>query len=335
MKQTRPLAPARAPLIAALVAPLVIAGTLLPALSHAQQAWPSRSVRMVVGFPPGSAADVVARLAVPRIAEGLGQPVIVDNRAGASSNIGTEAVVRAAPDGYTILLSSVANTINASLVKGLAFDFLKDLAPVAGMATSPNLLVAHPSLNVKTVQELVAVAKSKPEGVLYGSSGNGTAPHLSGELFNLMAGTKLVHVPYKGSPAAVTDLLAGRVLVMFSPISSVLQHIKAGSVRALASTGAQRAGAAPDLPTVAEAGLPGYETSLWFGVHVPAATPREVIERLNREAARALGNAELRALLAAQGFDPMSGSAAQFGSYVRQDAEKWAKVVQASGAKVD
>lgn len=314
---------------------VAVAGVLFPALSHAQQPWPSRPVRMVVGFPPGSAADVVARLAAPRIAEGLGQQLIVDNRAGASSNIGTEAVVRAAPDGYTILLSSVANTINASLVKGLAFDFLKDLAPVAGLATSPNLLVAHPSLNVKSVQELIAAAKSKPEGVLYGSSGNGTSPHLSGELFNLMAGTKLVHVPYKGSPAAVTDLLAGRVLVMFSPISSVLQHVKAGSVRALASTGAQRAGAAPDLPTVAEAGLPGYETSLWFGLHAPAALPREIVERLNREAARALGNTELRAQLAAQGFDPMAGSAAQFGTYVRQDTEKWAKVVQASGAKVD
>ena len=304
-------------------------------LAQAQGAYPARPLKLVLGFPPGSAADVVARLFAPRLADGLGQPVVVENRPGAGSNIATEAAARSPADGYTLLLGSVANTINATLSRGLSFDFARDFAPASGVATLPNLLVVHPSVPAKTVQELVNAAKSKPEGLMYGSSGNGTAPHLSGELFNLMAGVKMVHVPYKGSPQAVTDLLAGRVLVMFSPASTVLQHIRAGGLRALASTGLARTGAAPELPTVAESGLAGFETSVWFGLVAPVATPADILDRLNRDSQRALALPELRAQFAAQGVDPMGGSREQLAAYIRQEIDKWAKVIQASGAKID
>jgi tripartite-type tricarboxylate transporter receptor subunit TctC len=300
-----------------------------------QAPYPNKPVKLVLGFTPGSAADVVARLLAPKLADGLGQQVIVENKPGAGSNIAAESVVRSPADGYTLFLGSVANTINASLSKGLSFDFSKDLAPVAGVATLPNLLVVHPSVSARTVPELIAAAKAKPEGMMFGSSGNGTSPHLSGELFNLMAGVRLVHVPYKGSPQAVTDLLAGRVQVMFSPVSTVLQHVKAGTLKGIASTGLERASATPELPTIAESGLPGFETSVWFGLLAPAATPREIIERLSRETARVLAGADIKTQFAVQGIDTMSATPEQFADYVRQETAKWARVVQASGAKVD
>jgi tripartite-type tricarboxylate transporter receptor subunit TctC len=298
-------------------------------------AYPAKPVKLLIGFPPGSAADVVARIVSPRMGEGLGQPVVPENRPGAGSSIAAEAVVRSPADGYTLLLGSVANAINASLNKGLTFDFIKDLAPVAGLATLPNLLVVHPSLAARSVAELVAAAKANPGGILYGSSGNGTSPHLSGELFNLMADVKLVHIPYKGSPQAVTDLLAGRVQVMFSPASTVLAHIKAGKLRALASTGLQRATAAPNLPTVSESGLPGFDTSIWFGLFAPAATPREVIDRLARETARVIAAPDVRAQLATQGVDPLAKTPEQLGEYARDETDKWGQVVRNSGARID
>jgi len=307
-----------------------------PALSTSSgQAYPVKAVKLLIGFPPGSAADVVARIVTPRLGEHLGQPVVAENRAGAGSSIAAEAVVRAPADGYTLLLGSVANAISASLNKDITFDFVKDLAPVAGLATLPNLLVVHPSLPVRSVRELVAAAKANPGALLYASSGNGTSPHLSGELFNLMADVKLVHIPYKGSPQAVTDLLAGRVQVMFSPASTVLAHIKAGKLRALASTGAQRTAVAPDLPTVSESGLPGFETSIWFGLFAPAATPREVIDRIARETARVIGAPDIRAQLATQGVDPLPKTPEQLGEYVREETDKWGQVVRNSGARVD
>ena len=310
---------------------LALAGTC----AQAQGAYPNKPVKLVLGFPPGSAADVVARLLAPRLGENLGQPVVVENRPGAGSNIAGEAVARSPADGYTLLLGSVANAINATLSRNLSFDFARDFAPVSGVATLPNLLVVHPSVPAKSVQELIVAAKAKPGDLMYGSSGNGTAPHLSGELFNLMAGVKLVHVPYKGSPQAVTDLLAGRVLVMFSPASTVLQHIRAGNLRALASTGLARTGAAPELPTVAESGLAGFETSVWFGLVAPLGTPVEVLDRLNRDTQRALAAPELKSQFAAQGVDAMGGSREQLAAYIRQEIDKWARVIQASGAKID
>jgi tripartite-type tricarboxylate transporter receptor subunit TctC len=314
---------------------VALASLVAPDAVQAQGAYPNRPVKLVVGFPPGSAADVVARIVSARLGDSLGQPVVVENKPGAGSNIATESVARAPADGYTLFMGTVANTINASLSKNLNFDFARDLVPVAGLASVPNLLVVHPSLAVRSVQELIAAAKARPGEILYGSSGNGTSPHLSGELFNLMAGVKLGHVPYKGSPQAMTDLLAGRVLVMFSPASTALPHIKASTLRAIASSGTQRTAAAPDLPTISESGLPGFETSVWFGLVAPAGTPREIVERLNREAVRALAAPELKSQFAAQGIDTMGGTPEQFAAYIREETGKWARVVQASGAKID
>ena len=299
------------------------------------QSWPSKPRRIVVGFPPGASADVAARLVAAKMSESLGQTVLIENKPGAGSNIATESVVRAPADGYTLLLGTIANTINASLSKNLPFDFGRDLAPVASLASLPNLLVVTPSLGVSTVQELVAAAKRKPGEILYGSSGNGTGPHLSGELFNLMAGVKLTHVPYKGSPQAMTDLLGGRVQAMFAPASTALPHIKAGTLKVLAVSSAKRTGASPELPTIAESGLPGFETSVWFGLLAPAGTPRDIIERLNREANRALADPAVKTQFAAQGIDGMGGTAEQFAAYIKDETAKWARVVQASGAKID
>ena len=299
------------------------------------QSWPSKPLRIVVGFPPGASADVAARLVAAKMSESLGQSVLIENKPGAGSNIATESVVRAPADGYTLLLGTIANTINASLSKNLPFDFGRDLAPVASLASLPNLLVVTPSLGVSTVQELVAAAKRKPGEILYGSSGNGTGPHLSGELFNLMAGVKLTHVPYKGSPQAMTDLLGGRVQAMFAPASTALPHIKAGTLKVLAVSSAKRTGASPELPTIAESGLPGFETAVWFGLLAPAGTPRDIIERLNREANRALADPAVKTQFAAQGIDGMGGTAEQFAAYIKDETAKWARVVQASGAKID
>ena len=308
----------------------------LAASASAQpQSWPSKPLRIVVGFPPGASADVAARLVAAKMSESLGQSVLIENKPGAGSNIATESVVRAPADGYTLLLGTIANTINASLSKNLSFDFGKDLAPVTSLASLPNLLVVNPSLGVSTVQELVATAKRKPGEILYGSSGNGTGPHLSGELFNLMAGVKLTHVPYKGSPQAMTDLLGGRVQAMFAPASTALPHIKAGTLKALAVSSAKRTGSSPELPTIAESGLPGFETSVWFGLLAPTGTPRDIIERLNREANRAIADPAVKTQFAAQGIDGMGGTAEQFAAYIKDETAKWARVVQASGAKID
>jgi tripartite-type tricarboxylate transporter receptor subunit TctC len=313
-----------------LLSALAVAGT-----AAAQSAYPAKPVRVVIGFPPASAADIVARVVGAKTGEGLGQQVLIENRPGASSNIATEAVVRAPADGYTLLMGTIANTINSSLYSKLPFDFARDFAPIAAIASVPNVLVVHPSLPVRSIQEFIRFAKAKPGEILYGSSGNGTGPHLSGELFNLMAGVKLVHIPYKGSPQAVTDLLGGRVMAMFSPASTALPHIKAGTLRALGVSSARRTAIAPDLPTIAESGLAGFETSVWFGLLAPAGTPRDIIERLNREVARALADADVQRQFATQGIDALGGTPDQFAAYIREETAKWARVVQASGAKID
>jgi len=313
-----------------------VAGAFLyAAIASAQTSYPVKPVRIIIGFPPASAADIVGRVVAAKMSDGLGQQLVIENRPGASSNIATEAVVRAPADGYTLFMGTIANTINASLYSKLPFDFASDLAPIAAVASVPNLLVVHPSLPVRSVQDLINVAKAKPGEILYGSSGNGTGPHLSGELFNLMAHVKLVHIPYKGSPQAMTDLLGGRVMAMFSPASTALPHIKAGTLRALAASSARRTSVAPDLPTVAESGLPGFETSVWFGLLAPAATPRDIIERLNKEVARAIGDGEVKKQFATQGIDAMGGTPEHFATYIREETAKWARVVQVSGARLD
>jgi tripartite-type tricarboxylate transporter receptor subunit TctC len=261
----------------------------------------------------------------------LGQQFIVEDRPGGGSNIATEYVARASKDGYVLFFGTVANTINTTLSKNLPFDFAKDFAPIALTVALPNILVVHPSIGVDSVADLIRLAKSKPEQIFFGSSGVGTSPHLSGELFNEMAGLKLVHVPYPGSAQAVTDLLAGRVQVMFSPASTVLPHVADGKLKALASTQLKRTTAAPDLPTMTEAGLAGFDTSVWFGLLAPSGTPPEVVAKLNHAVNDALSAGEVPALLKAQGMEPLGGTPEAFARTIASETEKWARVINAAG----
>jgi tripartite-type tricarboxylate transporter receptor subunit TctC len=301
--------------------------------AQGQAAWPARPVRILVGFPPGTTGDILARIAAPRMSEHLGQPVLVENRPGAGSSIAAEAVAKSAPDGYTLLLSTIANAINPSLYT-LGFDFSRDLAAVALLADVPGLLAAHPSAP-PSVPALISAAKANPGRISFASSGNGTVTHLWGEMLNAGAGIKLVHVPYKGSSQAVTDLLGGNVALLFTPASTVMPHVAAGKLAALAVIGRGRLAALPDVPTMTELGLAGFESGLWFGLNVPAGTPSAVIERLNAEVRRAFGLAEVKAQLAAQGIDAVPGSADAFAAFIRQETDKWARVVRESGAKTD
>ena len=295
--------------------------------------YPSRPVRIVVGFGPGSAADLTARVVAQRLSRTMGQQFIVENKPGGGSTVAADQVVRGSKDGYTLFMGTVANVINGVMQPNLAFDFSRDLAPIVYATSSPNILVVHPSTGVNNVKELIAVLKAKPEQVFYGSSGVGTSPHLSGELFNMMAGTKMVHVPYSGSAQAVTDLLAGRTQVMFSPASTVLQYVESGQLKALASSERTRASAAPDLPTVAEAGLPGFDTSVWFGFMGPTGLSQEVIEKLSRAIDEALGNDEVTKPLRAAGLDIKGGTPEAFGAFIASETTKWNGVVTAAGLR--
>ena len=305
----------------------------LAATAAAEGDYPSRPVRIVVGFGPGSAADLTARVVAQRLSRTMGQQFIVENKPGGGSTVAADQVVRGSKDGYTLFMGTVANVINGVMQPNLAFDFSRDLAPIVFATSSPNILVAHPSIGVNNVKELIGLLKAKPEQVFYGSSGVGTSPHLSGELFNMMAGTKMVHVPYSGSAQAVTDLLAGRTQVMFSPASTVLQYVESGQLKALASSERTRASAAPDLPTVAEAGLPGFDTSVWFGFMGPTGLSREVIEKLCRAIDEALGNDEVTKPLRAAGLDIKGGTPEAFGAFIASETTKWNGVVTAAGLR--
>lgn len=305
------------------------------ALAQGPAGYPAKPVRVIVGFPPGSAADITARLIGPKLGESLGQQIVVDNRPGAASNIAAELAAKAPADGHVVFLGTVANTINATLYSRLPFDFVRDFAPVVLASSAANILVVHPSLPARSVGELVKLAQSRPGQLNFASSGSGTTPHLSGELFKSMARINIVHIPYKGSPPAVTDLLAGQVALMFSPASTVLPHVASGRLRALAVTTASRLAALPDLPTVAESGLARYETVTWFGFVVPAATPRAIVTRLNAEIVKVLGQPELRRQFAAQGIDIVGGTPEEFAAYIRREIEKWARVIKESGARAE
>jgi tripartite-type tricarboxylate transporter receptor subunit TctC len=300
------------------------------ALTAAQaQDYPSRPVRLIVGFAPGAGADVSARLLAPGMSKALGQQVVVENRPGAGSNIAAEQVVRAPKDGYTLLMGTVANVINAA-IRPLPFDFARDLTPVVLAAEAPNILVVNPSVGVKTVPELIALAKAKPGELTFGSSGVGTSPHVSGELFNIMAGVKILPVPYQGSAQAMTDLLGGRISMTFSPASTAISHIRAGTITALASTTRKRPAIAPDLPTIDEAGLPGFETAVWFGLNAPAGTPRDIIEKLAGAANEALKAPEVASALQTQGIEPIGGAPEDYGRYIADETKKWAAVAKAA-----
>jgi tripartite-type tricarboxylate transporter receptor subunit TctC len=311
----------------------IIAASLVAfaAPAVAQDAYPSRPVRIVVGFGAGAAADSTARIVAQKLGQLLGQQFIVENKPGAGSNIGTEFVSQAPKDGYTLLMGTVANTINTTLQPQTRFDFVRDFAPITPLVVLSNILVVHPDVAAKSVPELIALAKAKPDSLSFASSGVGTSPHLSGELFNQMAGVKLVHVPYPGSGQAVTDLLANRVQVMFSPAPTVLQHVEKGSLRALASSQLKRTAAAPQLPTMDEAALKGFDTGLWFGLLAPAGTPKDVIDKLSKATNEALKSPDVVEALSKQGMDVLGGSPEQFSKLIASETEKWGKVVKASG----
>jgi tripartite-type tricarboxylate transporter receptor subunit TctC len=295
--------------------------------------YPARPIRVVVGFSAGSGADISARVVGQRMGQILGQQIVVENKTGAGSSLAAELVARAPKDGYTLLMATIANVINAVVNPNLSFDFRKDFTPVVRLTTTPNILVVHPSVGVKSVRELIDLAKAKPDELSFASSGVATGTHLAAELFKVMTGVKMVHVPYAGSPQAVTDLLAGRVQVFFSPASTVLQHVREGKLVALASTEAKRAAMAPDLPTMAEAGLPGFETGLWFGLVAPAGTPKEIVDKLARAGNEALKSDEVGKALAPQGIDLVGGSPEEFARYLDGEMKRWATVAEAAGLK--
>jgi tripartite-type tricarboxylate transporter receptor subunit TctC len=298
------------------------------------QEYPNRPVRWVVGFPPGGPTDIVARLMGQWLQERLGQPFVIENRPGAGGNIATQAVLNAQPDGYTLLMASHANAINATLYQKLTFNFLTDNAPVAGLVRVPNVLEVHPSLPIRTVTDFIAHAKTAPGKISYASAGNGTSAHLAAELFKAMTGVDLQHVPYRGSAPALTDMLAGTVSVMFDSMASSIEHIRAGTLRAIAVTTAARADALPDLPTVAET-VPGYDMTGWFGVIAPKGTPAAIVARLNREINLGLADARMKARFAEFGANTIVASPQEFAAYLAAETDNWAKAVKFSGARVD
>jgi tripartite-type tricarboxylate transporter receptor subunit TctC len=298
------------------------------------QTYPTRPVRLIIGYPPGGSADITARLLGQWLSERLGQPFVIESRPGASTNIATEAVVRAPPDGYTLLLVAPANAINATLYEKLNFNFISDIAPVAGIIRFPNVMVVNPSVPAKTVPEFIAYAKANPGRLNMASSGNGSTIHVSGELFKMMTGVNMIHVPYRGGAPALTDMISGQVQVMFDNVPTSIEFIRAGKLRALAVTTATRSEVLPDLPTVADF-VPGYEASAWYGVGVPKGTPDDIIGKLNKEINAILAEPKAKARLADLGASLLAGSPADFGKLVADETEKWGKVVKFSGAKPD
>ena len=308
-----------------------VACAWLACSAHAQS-FPSKPIRFLVGAPPGGGADFVARTLSPRLTESLGQTIVVENRAGANGVVASELLARAAPDGYTIKINIIGDAINPSLMK-LNFDCLKDFAFITLAAESQNLLVAHPSFPATTVKALLVLSKKQPGAIAYGSQGIGSSGHLAGELFQLMTGTRWTHVPYKGGAQALVDLIGGQISVSFGNIPTVIQQVRAGKLRAIAATGAQRSNAVPDIPTVEEGGVPGFQVSNWFGISARAGTPPEVIARLHADIARALKSPEIRTAFSNAGADPGDMTPEQFAAFFQNEYAKWAKVVRAAGIK--
>jgi tripartite-type tricarboxylate transporter receptor subunit TctC len=298
------------------------------------QTYPTRPVRILVGFTAGGNFDIVARLMGQWLSEQLHQPVIVENRPGASSNLATEAVIRAPADGYTLLLGGTVNAINATLYEKLSFNFIRDVAPVSGVVRFPNVMTVSASFPAKTVPEFIAYAKANPGKINHGSSGNGTTQHLAGELFKMMTGVNFIHVPYRGAPQAITDLLSGLVQVLFEPLPASIQYIKSGRLRALAVTTATRSEALPDLPAMGEF-VPGYEASGWIGVCAPKNTSIEIIEKLNKAINAGLADPKMKARFADLGATTLAGSSAAFGKLIAEETEKWGKLIRAANIKPD
>jgi len=315
---------------------LAAGAAALPAVSRiaGAQAYPTHPVRIIVGAAPSGTFDIMARLIGQWLSERLGQPFIIENRPGAGSNIGTEAVVRAPADGYTLLLVGVPNSINATLYDRLNFNFIRDIAPVAGIDREPHVMVVNPSVPAKTVREFIAYAKANPGKISMASAGNGTPSHVSGELFKMMTGVNMVHVPYRGGGPALVDLLSGQVQVMFPTMSSSIEYVRAGKLGALAVTSATPSEALPQIPTVSDF-VPGFEATFWTGIGAPKNTPTDVVDKLNKEINAGLADPRMQARLADLGATAFAGSPADFGEFIAAETEKWAKVVKFSGAKAD
>jgi len=315
---------------------LAAGAAALPAVSGVARAqtYPSRPVRWILSAPPGGALDIVARLMGQWLSERLGQPFVIENRTGGGGNIATEAVVRAPPDGYTLLMVTMVHAVNATLYDRLNFNFIRDIAPVAPISREPNVMVVNPSVPTKTVSEFIAYAKANPGKINMASSGNGTSPHMGGELFKAMTGVDVVHVPYRGGAPALTDLIGGQVQVMFAFISSSIEYIRAGKLRALAVTTTTRSPALPDVPVVGDF-VPGYEASSWIGLGVPKNTPTEIVDKLNREINAGIADPKIRARLADLGSTVFPGSPADFGKHIADETEKWGKVIRAANLKPD
>lgn len=314
--------------------PAAFLSTALFALASAcAQTYPQKPVRILIGFPPGAGSDIVTRLVTPGLTKALGQPFIVDNRPGASGNIAAELVARAPADGHTLLTVTATLAINQSVYKKPPVDLVKDFDGVALLATVPFVLVVHPSLPVRSVKELAVFAKTRPGQISFASTGQGGSPHLTAEMLRMQAALDLLHVPYKGTPQATTDLIAGQVTLMFANAASILPSVGAGRLRALAVTSIKRTGAAPSIPTMIEAGFPGFESGTWFALAAPAGVPRDAVQRLNAEINRAVQAQDVRDKLAVQGAEPLAGNAADTASYFRSEIDKWAKVVRASGVR--
>ena len=297
--------------------------------------YPTRTIRYIVPQAAGGSSDTLARIVAQKLSENLGQQVVADNRPGATGNIGGELAARAAPDGYTLIQVATSHATNPALQAKMPFDPIRDFAPVTLLSQAPNLWVVHPSLPAHNMRELIALAKSRPGQIDYASAGTGSSQHLAGELLKSLAGIAMVHIPYKGSPPALIDVLGGRVVLMCSTIAPAMPQVKAGKLRALAVTSLTRSAAAPEIPTVAESGLPGYEATAWQGVLAPAATPRDIIVKINTEIVRVINQPEVRKQLADQGYEPVGNSPEQFAAYIKSEISKWTRVIKAAGLKAE
>ena len=314
---------------------LAAAGLAVLAAQACAQAWPVRPVKIIVPFAAGGPADIFARFVGQRLQEALGQPFVIEDRPGGGSVVGTDTVAKSAPDGYTLLMMSNTHTVNETLIPKKPFDLMRDFAPVAPVNYSDLVLVVHPSVPANTLKDLLDLAKSKPKAFNYASSGPGTPYHMAGELFKAMAGLDIVHIPYKGSSGARTDVLGGQVHMMFDAIPTMAPNVRGGKLKGLATSGKVRSAVLPEVPTLDEAGVPGYEATIWLGLMAPTGTPRPVLERLNAEVARIAASAEVREAWQKQGAAPLSMGLEAFDKYLREDISKWARVVKLSGAKVD
>jgi tripartite-type tricarboxylate transporter receptor subunit TctC len=314
---------------------LVALCAVAPVAAYAADAWPTRPVRMIVAYPPGGGTDIVGRVMAQKLTETLGHTVVIDNRGGASGNIGSELAARANPDGYTLLMGNVApNAINVSLFKKLAFDPVKDFTPVSLVAITPNILVVNPTVPVKTVKDLVALAKAKPGVLNFPSAGVGSSSHLAGELLKILAKVDMVHVPYKGGGPALVDTISGQMQLMFATMPAAMPHVKSGKVRPIAVTTEKRSQTMPELPTIGES-VKGYEASTWYGLLAPAGTPAAIVTRLHQDTVKILAMPDMREKLGAQGIEPVGGTPAEFGAYIKSEISKWGRVIREAGIKAE